>query len=110
METGIEFKMADEAACGCCHVGMDTSGETTCAERSRIFTDREMEVLLRIREHRERAQELRKQIGQSNGHPESLSLRKSALEELDRLRSERALLEEERLAAAEERMRLLGHA
>jgi hypothetical protein len=110
METGMEFEMAGAAECGCCHMGIDMAKESTCAERSRIFTEREMDVLRRIREHRERAQELRKEIEQSNGQSESLTLKKSALDELERLRSERALLEAERLAAAEERMRLLGHA
>jgi len=110
MKTGMDFEMVGAVECGCCHLGMDTAKESTCAERSRIFTEREMDVLRRIRERRERAQELRKEIEQSNGQSESLKIKKSALDELERLRSERALLEAERLAAAEERMRLLGHA
>jgi hypothetical protein len=110
METGYEFEMAGAAECGCCQVSEDKAGGWSCEERSKIFTAREMDILQRIREHGERAKELKVRIEKMNGHTESLTLKKSALDELERLRSERALLEEERLAAAEERMRLLGYA
>jgi uncharacterized protein YlxW (UPF0749 family) len=110
METGMEFEMAGVAECGCCHLSTNMADESSCAERSKIFTEREMDVLQKIRDHHERARELRKRIEQVNGQPESLTLKKSALDELERLRSDRAMLETERLAAAEERMRLLGHA
>lgn len=110
METGMELKMAGASECGCCHIITDVAVEDSCSARSRIFTDRELDVLRRIREHGERAKDLRMQIERENGHTESLTLKKSALDELERLRQERASLEEERMAAAHERMRLLGHA
>jgi hypothetical protein len=88
----------------------DVTVEDSCSARSRIFTERELDVLRRIREHGERAKDLRMRIERVNGHSESLTLKKSALDELERLRLERAALEDERLAAAHERMRWLGHA
>jgi hypothetical protein len=110
METGIELEMAGAAECGCCHLSADMAGESSCSERSKILTAREADVLQKIREHGERARELRKLIEQTNAQTEGLNLKKTALDELDRLRSERVVLEEERLAAAEERMKWLGHA
>jgi hypothetical protein len=109
METGILLNNVDTGACGCCHMIGDTGLESSCSERSKVFTSREMEVLGKIRDYSGRAREVKRVIEQINGHSESLSLKKSALDELDRLRAERSLLEEERLAAAEERMRWLGH-
>ncbi|MCU0574690.1 MAG: hypothetical protein MUC41_17095 [Syntrophobacteraceae bacterium] len=110
METGMELKMAGASECGCCHMNTDVTVEDSCSARSRIFTERELDVLRRIREHGERAKDLRMRIERVNGHSESLTLKKSALDELERLRLERAALEDERLAAAHERMRWLGHA
>lgn len=110
MDTVNEFERVGSSECGCCHQSVDNAFETSCAERSKIFTAREMDVLQRIREHAEHARELRERIEKMNGHSETLSLKKSALDELERLRAERALLEEDRLAAAEERMRMLGYA
>mgnify|MGYP005853554385 CR=1 FL=1 len=109
METGMDLKMAGASECGCCHTNADAAVEDSCSARSRVFTDRELDVLRRIREHGERAKELRMQIERVNGQSESLTLRKSALDELEHLRVERASLEEERLAAAHERMKWLGH-
>jgi hypothetical protein len=110
METSILLNTVDTSACGCCHMNEDTDLESSCAERSKVFTSREMEVLQKIREYSGRAREVRHLIEKMDGNSESLSLKKSALDELDRLRAERTLLEKERLAAAEERMRWLGHA
>lgn len=110
MEMGMLLNGVDAGACGCCHVSTDMGSESSCFERSKIFTSREMDVLEKIREHSGRAKAVRRAIEQMDGDSESLSLKKSALDELERLRAERTLLEAERLAAAEERMRLLGHA
>lgn len=110
MEMGIGIQMAQASDCGCCQRNDDSRPEDSCSSRSGVFTDRELEVLRRIREYGKRARELRNRIEQGNGHSESLTLKKSALDELERLRVERALLEEERLAAAHERMKRLGHA
>jgi hypothetical protein len=110
METGLDLRIAGASECGCCHMNTEAAMDDSCSARSRIFSDRELDVLQRIRERGERAKELRLQIERVSGHSESLTLKKSALDELERLRQERAALEEERLAAAHERMRWLGHA
>ncbi|MCU0588899.1 MAG: hypothetical protein MUF52_12180 [Syntrophobacteraceae bacterium] len=110
METGLNLHLASVVECGCCHMNTDSAGGDSCADRSKVFTERELAVLHRIRDYGERAKEIRRSIERMNGHSESLTLKKTALDELDRLRFERAALEEERLAAAQERMRWLGHA
>jgi len=83
---------------------MEPGTGLTCADKKNIFTRREQEVLDRIREVSLRAGALKDEIKRSDG-PE----REEALLELERLRQARAELEKERLAAWEERMRLLGH-
>lgn len=109
METGMHLSTVESGACGCCHMSADMGTSSSCSERSRIFTHREMEVLQRIREYSGRARDVKRQIENLGGSTESLTLKKSALDELERLRTERGLLEAERVAAAEERMLLLGH-
>jgi hypothetical protein len=89
------------------------SGEdyiSLCALKRTLLTPREEKVLARIRECRAKAGELKAGIARmrAEGPPESESLA-LALEELEVLRRWRAELEEERIAAADERMRLLGH-
>ena len=93
METMMQFEMAGTAECGCCQMSADMAAESSCSERSKIFTAREMDILQRIREHGERAKELRKSIERMNGYSESLSFEIGALDELERLRAERTLLE-----------------
>ncbi len=110
METGFELHLAGASECGCCHKDTDSGPEDSCSARSRVFTERELAVLRKIREHSARARELKRTIEGTHGRLESLTLKKSALDELERLRAERAALEEERLAAAHERMKWLGHA
>jgi hypothetical protein len=97
-------KELSEEILGCCACGADTV-ETftglTCEDKKRIFTRREQDVLAKIRESSLRAGALRKAIDRENGQAARL--------ELENLRLMRAELEKERLAARDERMRLLGH-
>jgi hypothetical protein len=76
----------------------------TCADKKNIFTRREQEVLGRIREASLRASVLKDEMRRTDERG-----REAAMLELERLRLIRAELEKERLAASEERMRLLGH-
>ena len=91
---------------GCCSCDEETitPAGLTCADKKDIFTRREQEVLNRIREASLRASALKDEISRTNERG-----REAALLELDRLRLIRAELEQERIAASEERMRLLGH-
>jgi hypothetical protein len=82
---------------------MGTAG-LTCADKKNILTGREHEVLDRIREASLRASALKEEIRLTDE-----DRRQSALQELERLRLLRAELEEERIAASDERMRMLGH-
>ena len=91
---------------GCCSCDDKTAGLSpglTCADKMNIFTRREQEVLEKIRQASLRASALKKEIRRTDGRG------KEAAEELERLRRLRAELEQERLAASEERMRMLGH-
>ncbi len=89
--------------CACEDKPMGTAG-LTCADKKNILTRREHEVLDRIREASHRASALKKEIRLTDA-----DRRESALQELERLRLLRAELEEERIAASDERMRMLGH-
>ena len=90
--------------CACEEKSMEPASGLTCADKKNIFTGREQEVLRKIREASLRASPLKAEISRSDEQgPEE------ALLELERLRLIRAELEKERLAASEERMRLLGH-
>jgi hypothetical protein len=96
-----------EEGIGCCACEEKTIGSSTgltCADKQNIFTRREQEVLAKIREASRRAGALRDAISRSDEQG-----RQEALLELEGLRQLRAELEQERLAASEERMRLLGH-
>ncbi|MGA2028218.1 MAG: hypothetical protein ABSH17_14295 [Syntrophobacteraceae bacterium] len=90
--------------CACEEKTIEPSSSFTCADKKNIFTKREQEVLDKIREASLRAGVLKEEINRMD-EPE----REAALLELKRLRLIRAELEKERLAASEERMRLLGH-
>lgn len=90
--------------CACEDKGEETFSGLTCADKKNIFTKREQEVLARIRETSLRAGVLKEKISRENEPG-----RHAARLELDNLRLMRAELEKERLAASEERMRLLGH-
>jgi hypothetical protein len=102
----MEKDEADEGpGCGACdEKSMEPAAGLTCADKKNIFTRREQEILDRIREASRRAGELKAKIRRADGHA-----REAALLELEHLRTIRAELEKERLAAAEERMHLLGH-
>ena len=89
--------------CACDEKSMEPAAGLTCADKKNIFTRREQEVLEKIRQASLRASALKKEIRRTDGRG------KEAAEELERLRRLRAELEQERLAASEERMRMLGH-
>ncbi|HYA41580.1 MAG TPA: hypothetical protein VEF34_09770 [Syntrophobacteraceae bacterium] len=98
-------KDRSDGGLGCCACKEESMEHgLTCADKQNIFTRREQEVLERIRAASLRATALRDEMRQTEG-----SVREAALLELERLRQVRAELEKERLAASEERMRLLGH-
>lgn len=94
---------------GCCACQDDPASETgvlTCADKKNIFTRREQEVLGKIRAASQRARDLNHTIrGLGPDDPRM----EEALRELENLRQVRSELEHERVAASEERMRLLGH-
>ncbi|MGO9019321.1 MAG: hypothetical protein ACLQVJ_13335 [Syntrophobacteraceae bacterium] len=91
---------------GCCSCDEKTitPAGLTCADKKDIFTRREQDVLNKIREASLRASALRDEISRADERG-----REAALLELERLRLIRAELEQERVAASEERMRMLGH-
>jgi hypothetical protein len=92
---------------GCCACDEETIKPftgLTCADKKDIFTRREQEVLDRIREASLRASALKDELSRTDEQG-----REAAFLELERLRLLRAELEQERVAASEERMRLLGH-
>jgi hypothetical protein len=93
---------------GCCACEekemVGVSSGLTCADKKNIFTRREEEVLEKIREASRRASAIKDEISRADERG-----RQAALLELEQLRQLRAELEGERLAASEERMRMLGH-
>ena len=96
-----------EEGLGCCACNDESAELTaglTCADKKNIFTRREQEVLEKIREASRRAVALKAELSRADEPG-----RQAGLIELERLRQLRAELEKERLAASEERMRLLGH-
>jgi len=98
-------------ACGCCGTGVEQQmGGYDCSRRATVFTQREEQVLHRIRELSGRARELQWQIKRlSTAQPEQELQRTRAVREFEGLRAIRAELEAERVAAVKERMRLLGY-
>jgi hypothetical protein len=110
MENILGEVLTPQSNCGCCQLSSDMDTEAFgCSERSAVFTAREQAVLERIRESGARARELKHLIErlEREGPPQDLLVARSTYEELRELRKS---LEAERLDAAEERMRLLGHA
>jgi len=77
-----------------------------CAEKKLVFTKREQDVLGKIREVSMRARSIKARI--QDMPPGDGALGEARLE-LESLRDIRKELELERVAAAEERMRMLGH-
>jgi hypothetical protein len=106
---GDIFKTVGYDCCCSKSSGHDTLGEySTCSQRSGIFTPREQDVLSRIRDASLKAREVKGRLRafDDRGDPEA---RKVVLSELEALRRLRVGLEEERIDAANERMRILGH-
>lgn len=111
MEASTHLPMKSTGECDCCPVLSEESwSHYGCEERKAVFTPREQEVLRRIREASLRARALREELrmaeGDQTGDPVA---RRRALSELEDLKRVRTELEKERIAAADERMRLLGH-
>jgi len=99
---------------GCCQtsdIERDGNGEVYgCHEKSTVFTHREEKILKQLRALNLRAKTIKEEIShfdeaEGTEHADKLRL----TEELAKLRQRRTELESERIAAAEERMRLLGH-
>ena len=98
-------------SCDCCNLSSEEMAtDYGCGERKEVFTPREQEVLKRIREAGEQAKNLKKRLAGHESHRPESGERKSIEAEIEELRQLRTVLEEERVAAAEERMRYLGHA
>jgi hypothetical protein len=94
----------------CCTPPAESKGGFGCEEKQIIFTTREQEILKRIREAAEEAKNVKARLrALGPDGPENVAARQDALQEIERLRSLRHELEEERIAAADERMRILGH-
>jgi len=110
MEASLESYTVTNSNCGCCLTADEQGGSDTCADRAKIFTFREQDVLARIRAASDRARNLKHELERLKTHPGEREDMEWVLAELAGLRRERVALEEERLAAAEERMRQLGHA
>ncbi len=115
MEPGQHLPILGFDDCGCCETGDLTREESGavygCHEKSTVLTHREEVVLRRIRELGLKAKALRAELKQiEQAEPVDLQAKQKATEELESLRQMRAALDAERIAAAEERMRLLGHA
>jgi hypothetical protein len=101
--------------CGCCETSDQTTDESGkvygCHEKSTVLTRREEEILKRIRELGPKAKIIKEQIELlEEAGSVDLEAKHRAMEELESLRQLRLELDAERIAAAEERMRLLGHA
>lgn len=111
MEASVHLHMESTGECDCCLVMPEESGgEYGCEQRKAVFTRREQEVLRRIREVSLRARAIREELRMGEGDQTGESVaRQRALSELEDLKRVRAELEKERIAAADERMRLLGH-
>lgn len=115
MMNAIHDETKGNGSCDCCMVP-DSSGiqglePYGCAERKAIFTYREQRVLKSIREISLKARDLKSGIKfLKEGGMQDETSRAEILSELERLRALRDELEKERLAAAHERMVLLGHA
>jgi len=107
----MESNEEKEEYAGCCAC-VDESAVIAglgCADKRQVFTRREQNVLGRIRDASLRARAVRDKIRSLDGEGSSSALLEEARGELESLRRMRDELESERIAAAEERMRMLGH-
>ena len=107
METEMEKGYRDT---DCCCRAPQTDFVFGCAEKKVVLTPREQAVLKRIREAAAEARAVKAELRALDATPlEKDPGRNSAMERLESLRLLRRELEAERVAAGEERMRLLGH-
>ena len=90
----------------CCTKNSDSTSFCNCEEKQAVFTRKELKILEEIRLLQKRARQLKSMLKRSG---EARRYHSEWLEELEVLRQKRLKLERERIAAAEELMRLLGH-
>ena len=111
MEASVHLPIESAEDCDCCQIFPEQPGhQYGCEERKAVFTRREQEVLQRIREASLRARTLREELRRADrGETGDAAAWQRAISELENLKRMRAELEKERIDAAEERMRLLGH-
>jgi hypothetical protein len=97
--------------CACQAFVDSASGEADpCAAKKNVFTRDELQILSRIREVQQAAQDLKGQIRDlERSSPRDHDALSKARKLLQDLRQERTVLEEQRVVAAGDRMRLLGH-
>ncbi len=115
METKHHLPTLKSDACGCCQMSdptIDGTGKVYgCNEKKAVLTAREEEVLKRIRELSLKVKDIKAEIRKlEETETADPGAKQKFAEELESIRQLRSELESERLAAAEERMRLLGHA
>lgn len=97
--------------CGCEELSEQRQEPTTCSGTISVPTLEEQYVLTQIREIQEEAHRTKEAIRQLESMPEPSPTSLADLHNrLQVLRQQRADLEDQRVRAAHERMRLLGHA
>jgi hypothetical protein len=101
---------AQSNGCGCCGTSpREEPNALGCSGGDTVLTLEEQHILGRIRAIQQEAQQLKEAIRKLESadarHPDLTMLRQS----LEALRTEREVLEERRILAARERMRILGH-
>jgi hypothetical protein len=115
VESSHRLPILGSDECDCCETNDRLTDESSkaygCHERRTVFTPREEEVLKRLRELGPKVRSIKDQIKllEETGSAD-IEAKHRAMEELESLRQLRSQLDAERIAAAEERMRLLGHA
>lgn len=98
-------------SCACADSKVLAQGATTCGGSITIPTLEEQHILAQIRQLQEEAQRIKEAIRQLESLPNPPGPHLTDLhEQLRLLRQRRIDLEDERVRAAHERMRLLGHA
>lgn len=97
--------------CGCGELEAQAQGATTCGGGITIPTLEEQHVLAQIRQLQQEAQRVKQSIRRLESLPGAPEASLADLrEQLRALRQRRGELEDRRIRAAHERMRLLGHA
>ncbi len=104
VETAAHETDQDCAFCGLFCRRTPSGGPAESAS-PHFMTDREMNALAVMRHLKAEASEVKRRLGQAEG-PEDLA---ALYGRLDTLREEWKRIDQERMDAAEERMRLLGH-